>query len=236
MDFIVAHIFFVSFVSKSFSTDSWCCLLLHWSSVTAPVVLVLSPEVKPLVVDTVIDLLRNVGLVIGIKFYCLLGYHHINIQVNISHKSMLVLRWGTVRCVSGAPLSQRSRRLELNIPSKSFSEVKGTVYTLMLWLSSKTKSCSYKPLASVLKVVIRRMARGPHPCPTSYTVKYQCSWSWHTWLLKRMGDHTDWFDICYAQNTPMTNKESKYNPFAPFASLCAQIICQLTSKIDTDVP
>ena len=42
--------------------------------------------------------------------------------------------------------------------------------------------------------------------------------------------------ICSAQNTQMTNSESKYNPFVACATLGAQIIHHLTSKIDLDMP
>ena len=35
--------------------------------------------------------------------------------------------------------------------------------------------------------------------------------------------HSDCFDLCSGQNTPMTDSESKYNPFALCAVLCAQI-------------
>ncbi len=41
---------------------------------------------------------------------------------------------------------------------------------------------------------------------------------------------------CYAQNTPMVKHGTKSIPFAPCASLCAQIRCHLNSKGDLDTP
>lgn len=59
---------------------------------------------------------------------------------------------------------------------------------------------------------------------------------WRTWLLKGMRELLDWFNICSAQNTPMTNSESKYNPFVACTTFCTQIIRHLASKIGFDMP
>ena len=57
---------------------------------------------------------------------------------------------------------------------------------------------------------------GSHPCPSSVKTLPLFSMYQVLALLALKGNgkqHLDWFDLCSAQNTLMTNSESKYHLF-----------------------
>lgn len=83
MDFIVAHSFFALFAQMSFSTDSLYCLLAvsSWLSSLCADLCCPYSWCKPLAFYTIIDVIVNVGLVVGMEFY---RYYSIQTEVNKS--------------------------------------------------------------------------------------------------------------------------------------------------------